>query len=589
MFASRYNAFRLLRNLCVFTLSTIFLASCAHAQMLTNPGFEGNFTALLAPVPDAKAQVTGEVAPGWTDNTSWTTTTIHYAKDTSVFHSGASSQRVEAVSGFVQFAQGISFPAAGTYQASLWIKAKTPTWVSVSLRQADAPYIGYAGQPVKIGMGWQQVSVNGVVPTGSAVLLVNIGSDQGIKSPGAVLWLDDATLSPISPAQTLSPPKTAVPPSYFGMNANHMHDPPGYDWPALSFGTFRSWDSGVIWPKVEPARGLYNWTVMDKDVANARRHSAQFLFTLGLTPQWAAPSQPNTYAGVANVPDNINDYKVFVSTVANRYKGRIQSYEVWNEPDNSQFCTGTPAQVARLEGSLAQAVRPADPAARICTPPISATALGSVQWFDAYLAAGGGRQADVISYHLYNDPAEADIASIKIIRSVLASYGLDKKPIWNTEAGLLSAGHTDQDGAAHVARVALIDWAAGFDRFCWYAYDNGPLYVSLDVISPNGKTRDPSMLASSGVAYREVRNWLVGSRMLSCKSDARGIWTARLTRADGRSAWVVWSTEGTCAFNVPSSWHIKTRRDLAGNVTPVLGSISVTGSPVLLQSQSIRY
>ncbi len=149
---------------------------------------------------------------------------------------------------------------------------------------AAGPYTGYASEPVKIGTKWTQVVAEGITPVVGGIVIVNT-SDVG------KVWLDDAALTrPTgSDGQTLSPPKGIIPRAFFGLNANHMHDQPGYAWPALDFGTFRTWDSGVIWPSVEPGRGVYHWAELDKDVAEAEKHHTQFLFTLGMTPQWAAP------------------------------------------------------------------------------------------------------------------------------------------------------------------------------------------------------------------------------------------------------------------------------------------------------------
>ena len=403
------------------------------------------------------------------------------------------------------------------------------------------------------------------------------------------MWLDDAALSRAAgpSAQRLTPPKGTVPRAFFGLNANHMHDPPGYDWPALPFGTFRTWDSGVIWPTVEPQRGVYHWNELDKDVAEAEHRGVKFLFTVGLTPRWAAPKGPDTYAGVSAPPDDIADRRDFVRMVATRYKGRIAAYEVWNEPDLTQFYSGTPAQMVAVERVTAEEVHRIDPVALVVAPAVSGGAgTGQLRWLDEYLAAGGGRYADVIGDHFYTNPPEEDIAALGRFRAVLAAHGLSGKPVWNTESGLELAGHTEQYAGDFLAREFLIDWALGLPRLCFYAYDNGG-YFGLDKETPEGKDRDPAVLAPSGVAYVEVEAWLTGARMLSCGSDANGTWTCALVRPGGGRAWVVWNTEGARIYPVPASWRVRHLRVLSGirlnfNAPTTL---TVSPSPVLLESQ----
>jgi hypothetical protein len=49
------------------------------------------------------------------------------------------------------------------------------------------------------------------------------------------------------------------------------------------------WDSGNTWATMQPtARGQFNWTVMDRDAAQARKRNQKILFTLGQSPQWCA-------------------------------------------------------------------------------------------------------------------------------------------------------------------------------------------------------------------------------------------------------------------------------------------------------------
>lgn len=149
---------------------------------------------------------------------------------------------------------------------------------------------------------------------------------------------------------------------------------PRYLWPALDFGTWRSWDSGLVWATIQPVgRGQFDWTRMDAAVARAaaRRQQvrvhwlcqdgkgwgalvqyacgwltnvgavatqtslpppcSQVLFTLGQTPQWASskPNEPSVYGpGRGSPPKNTSDWVAFVAAMARRYRGSILAYEV---------------------------------------------------------------------------------------------------------------------------------------------------------------------------------------------------------------------------------------------------------------------
>ena len=554
-----------------------------RAQTLKDPGFETPGQTLVAQggTPTPNSQISGLVAESWEDNTSWADVQIAYSLDSVNPHGGSLSQRIETTRGFAQFVQPVHL-TSGRHRASLWMRAVPAQWVSLGLRLGAAPYTIYASKAAKVGPDWTQVTVDGATPDAAGLVIVN-------TSVVGTLWLDDASLGPPPPgseAHTLSPPKGPIPAAFFGLNANHMHDPPGYSWPALRFGAFRTWDSGIIWPTVEPQRGVYHWDELDKDVAEAERRGAKFLFTLGLTPQWAAPKGPLTYAGVSAPPDDLADRRDFVRAVATRYKGRIEAYEVWNEPDLSQFYSGTPAQMVALEKATAEAVHQTDPAALVVAPPPSGgVGSGQLQWYEDYLNAGGGQSADVLAIHSYSSAPEGDADAVQTYRALLAAHGLAGKPLWNTETGLELAGHTEAEAGAYLAREFITDWAVGLGRMYFYAYDNG-LYFGLDKEDPDGKNRDPAVLAPSGVAYEQVQSWLAGARMLSCASDANGTWTCALRRADGSRAWVLWNVDGTRTVPVPKGWKIKRLRTLDGvsqSFPTGLTRTSISTAPLLLE------
>jgi hypothetical protein len=497
-------------------------------------------------------------------------------------HGGRFSQRIDVQRGFAQFVQPVRF-TSGHYMFRVWLRAEPAQFVEVSLREAGAPYASYTSAPVRVGSTWQEVTAEGLTPSMDGFALVRT------TSPGAV-WIDDANLSrPFAVSGlTLSPPKRLIPRTYFGLNVNHMHDAPGFLWPQVDFGAFRTWDSGDIWAHIEPQRGVYHWADLDRDVQQAAAHHSQFMLTLGQTPVWASadPTKPSVYGnGLGAPPKDIGDWKAFVRAAATRYKGRIQAYEVWNEPDQN-FYTGTPAQLVLLENATAEVVKQTDPSALVVAPAVSGgNSAPALKWYDDYLSAGGGRAADVIAYHLYNDQAETDAQAMAAFRGVLKAHGLDRKPVWNTESGLDRAGHTEAQGAAFVAREFIIDWALGFKRFYFYAYDNEG-YFGLD--KTIGSVRDAADLGPTGLAYQQVQRWLLGTRMLSCASDAQGTWTCALLRPNGAPAWIVWNTNGPRNFAVPAAWHIQNSYDLTGRSAPVSSGNTPIGIQPILLEESVK-
>jgi hypothetical protein len=549
------------------------------AQDLKDPGFETAGPALVSTsdAPNGKAQISGTIADGWQDNTSWGDVKIVYSLDPNNPHGGATCQRIDIQRGFAQFVQPITFKPE-CYTVSLWVRAEPAQWVALSLRQSGPPYDRFAATPVKIGATWTRVTVKGLTPATGGYAMVNI------EHPGT-LWLDDGAMSETQTVQ-LTPPKTPVTRGFFGLNVNHMHDSPGFDWPAIEFGSYRSWDSGVMWPKIEPQRGVYDWTNLDKDVAMAQQRHQAFLFTLGQTPHWAS-SRPDEHAaygnGVAAPPADIRDWTDFVTALVTRYKGRINAYEIWNEPDEVGFYTGTPTQLAELGHEAALIIRKVDPKALIVTPPVAQDdVLLSPEFLDGYLSYGGGRDADVIAYHGYNNPPEANIAELQDFARQLALHGVANKPVWITEAGPNLKRYSETEVGNQVARNLILDWALGMHRVYLYAYDNA-IYCGFDLDIGGGK-RDPSRLSPAGIAYQEVESWLIGSTMVSCKCEAGTIWTSVIRRPDSSLAYIVWNSAEISNFAVPASWNVKHVRTLTDSSRDISGgSVAIGSGPVLLE------
>ena len=169
----------------------------------------------------------------------------------------------------------------------------------------------------------------------------------------------------------------------------------------------------------------------------AQSHGAQIIYSVPIKPPtWASSTNAldpySTCPGGSGNPANFADYYNFVHAVAARYQGKIAAYETWNEPDLTTWL-GTPAQMAALEKTCAAAVRSADASALVLAPPPSRAF--PMNWYDSYLAAGGGTNADILPVHLYDATPELDIPHVAAFRSLVASYGLGNKPVWNDESG----------------------------------------------------------------------------------------------------------------------------------------------------------
>lgn len=387
-------------------------------------------------------------------------------------------------------------------------------------------------------------------------------------------------------AADLQTPKAVIPDSYFGLHIHHLGSPVPTPWPNIRVPQWRLWDANLTWPDLEPSKGQWRFEKLDAYVSLAQQHSTGLLLPLGGSPRWASarPLEPsNYYPGFRAEPANVDDWRTFVRTVVSRYKGRIQAYEIWNEPNLEEFWTGTTDQMLTLTKEASLMIHSVDPNAMVVSP--AATADYGIPWLAEFLRKGGGLYVDVIGFHFYVNPhtlaPEDMLPVIQRVRQVLADNALASKPIWNTETGWLPPAKFDSDefAAAFLARAYMLSWAAGVQRFYWYAWDN----QSLAIVTYKEAEHK---ITPAGCAYKVMEQWLVGARMDSCTEGADHTWTCQLTRS-GKKEWIVWNPQGNRKFSVPGAWQVRSISPLLqGQRSLNASSIDVGPVPILLAGHS---
>jgi hypothetical protein len=377
----------------------------------------------------------------------------------------------------------------------------------------------------------------------------------------------------------LQPALGSIPATYFGMHIHHVTTTT--PWPAIPFGAWRLWDAKVTWFDLEPRNGEWNFGLLDQYVALAEQHNVDLLLPLGFCPAWASsrPSEvsPNFDPGAVAGPRLIEDWRDYVSTVARRYKGRIRRYEVWNEPNLREYWTGTTKELANLAREAYLILKATDPSVTVVSPSPTNRETGP-SWLDDYLAAGGGNWADAIGHHLYvyPSPPEALAPFIGRVRRIITKYGMDSKPLWNTEMGWSAPTvfSSDAQATGYLVRALMLNWAAGVQRCYWYAWDNQE-WATLWLTEPDSTTLKPA-----AIAYAEMEKWLIGARFVSCSIDSVNTYICRLVNDDGSTARVLWNPDRETAYTVPQEWGITHMRDLAGTRRFVSGEAPVQIGPL---------
>ncbi len=134
----------------------------------------------------------------------------------------------------------------------------------------------------------------------------------------------------------------------------------------------------VGWRDVEGiAKGHYDWYFTDRIVADAEQLGLNVLFRLDREPVWAVPPEGTTSDN--GPPENPQDFGDFCHALADRYRGRVRAYQVWNEPNLAREWGGwtpDPAEYVELLRACYIGVKTADPDALVISAGLAPTGNG---------------------------------------------------------------------------------------------------------------------------------------------------------------------------------------------------------------------
>ncbi len=199
--------------------------------------------------------------------------------------------------------------------------------------------------------------------------------------------------------------------------------------------------------------GIDAWAKFDNIVELAEAEGVEIMARLDHPPPWSR-ARPPEEAGPFGPPDRVTDYGDYVAAVADRYRGKIRFYQLWNEPNIypewGEQTVNPEAFVPFLcEGY--DRIKAVDPQAIVIAPAISPTValnyrdLNNLVFLQRMYDAGAGACFDVLAaqgYGLFSGPTDYRLRPTVInyphhlfLRDVMVVNGDAHKPIWITEMG----------------------------------------------------------------------------------------------------------------------------------------------------------
>ncbi|HET6703965.1 helix-turn-helix domain-containing protein [Amycolatopsis sp.] len=354
--------------------------------------------------------------------------------------------------------------------------------------------------------------------------------------------------------------------------------------PAFGVGSVRLWDSRTRWQNIEPARERFDWSTLDGLVEGARKAGFPVLFVFGGTPRWASPSAPPTAypdGSRAAPPDDLADWDRFVGKVVERYRGRIEAYELWDMANHPKFFTGPVERLVEMTRRASRIIRAADPEATVVCPSMGQLVEpASRRVLERFGELGGYESCDAAAVKLHArraaDPPETMLATVDELEQIFHRTG-GHANLWSTGTDFETPYQppVDPDIAAdHAARFYLTGLYARYQRMYFYSWGSARVPI---VLQPAGGP------PTKAAAYVErLGQWLAGARISSCRKGAQAglpenLWQCDFER-DGERFRICWTHEGTARLPVPApAERLDGTRVETGEIT---------GTPALLRTPS---
>jgi xylan 1,4-beta-xylosidase len=182
---------------------------------------------------------------------------------------------------------------------------------------------------------------------------------------------------------------------------------------------FPHWDASADDPK------SYDFVQTDYYLNSIAPLNINMIFRLGYSAEYKTPIHhnhpPESYQKFADISAHIVWH--YDQAWANGEKLGVKYWEVWNEPDNPGFWSGTPEDYDRLYEITAEAVKAVDPSLKVGGPALAAR-LGFLDQFLKYCHSHKV-PLDFVSWHIYTqDPNEVSKRA-EIIHEMMKRYGFD--------------------------------------------------------------------------------------------------------------------------------------------------------------------
>lgn len=431
----------------------------------------------------------------------------------------------------------------------------------------------------------------------------------------------------IAPASAQTPaPKTGEKSPLIGIEMARLNNNAAVQIRAAGASWVRR--NALLWSAVEPMEGARNWAdvaPLEEELKLARSRGLTMILVIRSTPAWAQARSGVSCGAIQ--PDKLPAFGAFMRDLVARYSKapfNVRFYELWNEPDvdpamvppdNIFGCWGDAGDPYYGGGVYARALKAAYPHVKAASPraqlwhggllldcdpdnPPAGKDCRSSRFFEGVLQAGGAPYFDAVSFHAYDfylgdvgqyaNPNWASsydstgpviTAKARFLRTLLERYDAPKKPLINTESGLLcwecpfSPPAFETTKAYYVPQAYAMARAENLIGNVWYSWEGWFQSQLVDAAGAPTQAYKAMQVASRTVGQ---------ATSIRPKNDLEGLRGYQFTAAGGRY-WLLWSVDGQ-SRDVNAPVLNKRAFDYLGEPVTVNGQrVTIGAAPVYIQ------
>jgi hypothetical protein len=348
------------------------------------------------------------------------------------------------------------------------------------------------------------------------------------------------------------------------------------------------------WSRIEGEEGKWNFDSYDKYVDTAKASGKKIIGILAYGVSWIhEDGKSRDYIP----PDKVHFYLNYVQRTAEHFKGRVDAWCIWNEP-NFIFWKGSRDEYLSLARQAADALREVDSEVILLGGAFNRGFFGlPTSYIKGLFESGAMKKADAVAFHPYELNPDRTTRLFLEFRSHVAKYGFEDR-IWITEAGYPTGGWyptavSEKKFPSYVVKTFVGLAINGAKRIIWYQLFDPQNRSKNDSENYFGLVRSEDDYTSKGAeAFRLCALYLSGTTYrpdLPLRKNLPGsLHTFYFEQTSGGRTLVLWKDRGTINLILQASENDYTRHDIVtGNAETISAQIpiAVGNKPVFITWQ----